>query len=227
MVRVAPPARPAAPGQIRELGAAGLAVARRGEARAEGLVAAAATASSASGLTHRPLAKTPQEPRYPAVRTQSPGAISVQPWPHMGYPTPAARRRTLGRVAGAAQHRGVGDVERRTARRERDDVIDGQVGGAVGGALVAGHRLPCSPRQARSTRALSRCQARVLYSALCRLRLDCRACSVQRLPARLVTTPQTVHSFTRELWMGWLARSIRPRCYAPVCGWAAAVWGRA
>ena len=36
----------------------------------------------------------------------------------------------------------------------------------------------------------------MLYRALCRLRLDCRAWSVQRLPARLVTTPQTVHSFT-------------------------------
>ena len=76
--------------------------------------------------------------------------------------------------------------------------------------------MPCSPRQARSTRALSRCQARVLYRALCLLRLDCRACWVQRLPARLVTTPQTVHSFTRESSTGWLAESIRSRCYA--CG---------
>ena len=37
---------------------------------------------------------------------------------------------------------------------------------------------------------------------------------VQRLPARLATTPQTVHGFTPELWMGWLARSIRSRCHA-------------
>jgi hypothetical protein len=28
-----------------------------------------------------------------------------------------------------------------------------------------------------------------------------------------VTTPQTVHSFTRESSAGWLARSIRLRCY--------------
>jgi hypothetical protein len=48
------------------------------------------------------------------------------------------------------------------------------------------------------------------------LRLDCRACSVQRLPARLVTTPQTVHSFTRESSTGWQARSIRLRCWT--CG---------
>ncbi len=61
--------------------------------------------------------------------------------------------------------------------------------------------------------ALRRCQVLVLYRALCRLRLDWRACSVQRLPARLVTTPQTVHSFTRES-SGGLARSIRLRCYA-------------
>jgi len=39
---------------------------------------------------------------------------------------------------------------------------------------------------------------------------------MQRLPARLVTTPQTVHSFTRESSTGWLARSTRLRCYA--CG---------
>ncbi len=32
---------------------------------------------------------------------------------------------------------------------------------------------------------------------------------MQRLPARLVTTPQTVHSFTRESSAGGLARSIR------------------
>jgi hypothetical protein len=34
-----------------------------------------------------------------------------------------------------------------------------------------------------------------------------------RLPARLVTTPQTVQSFTRASSMGWLAWSIRSRCY--------------
>jgi hypothetical protein len=50
--------------------------------------------------------------------------------------------------------------------------------------------------------------------ALCLLRLDCRAWTVHRLPARLVTTPQTVQSFTRESSIGWLARSIRLRCYA-------------
>ena len=54
----------------------------------------------------------------------------------MGYPAPVGRR-TLRRVARAAQHRGVGDVERRTASGERHDVIDGQVARRVGGALVA------------------------------------------------------------------------------------------
>jgi hypothetical protein len=59
----------------------------------------------------------------------------------MGYPAPVGRR-TLGRVARAAQHLRVGDVERRTASGERDDVIDGQVGGGVGGALVARAPVP-------------------------------------------------------------------------------------
>ena len=54
----------------------------------------------------------------------------------MGYPTPVGRR-TLRRVARAAQHRVIADVERRTASGERDDVIDGQVRGRVGGALIA------------------------------------------------------------------------------------------
>jgi hypothetical protein len=54
----------------------------------------------------------------------------------MGYPAPF-RRRTLRRVARAAQDGGVADVERRTAGCERGDVIDGQVGGRVGGTLIA------------------------------------------------------------------------------------------
>ena len=40
-----------------------------------------------------------------------------------------------------------------------------------------------------------RCNGRVLYRALWWLRFDWRACSVQRLPGRLVTTPHTVQSF--------------------------------
>jgi hypothetical protein len=50
--------------------------------------------------------------------------------------------------------------------------------------------------------------------ALCRPGLERLACAAQRLPARLVTTPQTVHSFTRESSAGGLARSIRSGCYA-------------
>jgi hypothetical protein len=53
----------------------------------------------------------------------------------MGYPAPG--RRTLGRVARAAQHGRVADVYRRTAGGERDDVIDGQVRRSVGGTEVA------------------------------------------------------------------------------------------
>ena len=54
----------------------------------------------------------------------------------MGYPAPVGRR-TLRRVARAAQDGGVADVEQRTAGRERHDVINGQVGSQVGGPLVA------------------------------------------------------------------------------------------
>ena len=86
---------------------------------------------------HRPLAKTPQELGNPAERTHPPGAVWRHLLPPMGYPAPVGRR-TLGRVARAAKHRGVRDVERRTASGERHDVIDGQVRGSVGVALVAG-----------------------------------------------------------------------------------------
>ncbi len=99
-------------------------------------VAAAAIASSASTVTHRPLAKTRQESGNPAEGTHSPGAVSVEAPARKGYPAPVGRC-TLRRVAGAAQHRGVRDVEWRTARGERDDVIDGQVGGSVSGSQVA------------------------------------------------------------------------------------------
>jgi len=83
-----------------------------------------------------PLAKMPHFWRNPAVRTQSPGAVWRHLLRHMGYPAPL-RRRALRGVARAAQHRRVGDVERRTADGERDDVIDAQVRGSVGGTPVA------------------------------------------------------------------------------------------
>jgi hypothetical protein len=55
----------------------------------------------------------------------------------MGYPGPVVGRRALRGVARAAQHGGVADVERGTASGQRDDVIDGQVGGSVGGTSEA------------------------------------------------------------------------------------------
>lgn len=45
---------------------------------------------------------------------------------------------------------------------------------------------------------------------------DRRGCSPQRPVDRLVTTPQTVQSFTHASSTGWPGRSIRSRCYA--CG---------
>ena len=83
-----------------------------------------------------PLAKTPENGRNSAACTQSPGAVRGKAGRRMGYPTPVGRRSLRG-VARAAQHRGVADVERRTAGRQRHDVIDGQVGGRVSRALVA------------------------------------------------------------------------------------------
>jgi hypothetical protein len=69
------------------------------------------------------------------------GAVSAEARPHVCYPAPV-RRRTLRRVAGAAQHGGVADGEWRTASGERDDVINGQTGGSVGGAAVARAPVP-------------------------------------------------------------------------------------
>ena len=74
---------------------------------------------------------------------------------HMGYPTPVGRR-ALRRVARAAEHGGVDDVERRTASGERHDVIDGQVGGRVGGTLVA--RAPVAVLTAPGTEHAARPQ---------------------------------------------------------------------
>jgi hypothetical protein len=73
--------------------------------------------------------------RNPAACTQREGAVGASARRRIGYPAPL--RRTLRRVARPAQHRAVADVERRTASGERGDVVDGQVGGGVGGALVA------------------------------------------------------------------------------------------
>ncbi len=58
-----------------------------------------------------------------------------------GLPHPG-RSCTVRRVAGSAQHRAVGDVERSTASGERHDVIDGQVAGVVRGTEVARAPVP-------------------------------------------------------------------------------------
>ncbi len=87
-----------------------------------------------SGITL--LAKAPEIGRNSAECTQSPGAVGAQARRPRVYPAPVGRR-TLRRVARAAQHRGVGDVERRTASGERHDVVDRQVTRGVGGTQVA------------------------------------------------------------------------------------------
>ena len=74
------------------------------------------------------------------------GAV-FQPEPTVhGYPTRVGLtdlwRRTLRRVARSTEHRAVGDVERRAAGCERHDVINGQVAGRMGVALVARAPVP-------------------------------------------------------------------------------------
>ena len=88
----------------------------------------------------------------PVVRTStliSPVIAAAQPrasastlgWRETSFQTswvgPALASGTLRRVAQAAQNRAVADVDGRTASGERHDVIDGQVGGAMGVAHVA------------------------------------------------------------------------------------------
>lgn len=79
--------------------------------------------------------------RNPAERTHARGAVLQEGRTRVWGP-PVGLRRPLGRVAGTAEHRAVGDVEGRTAGGERDDVIDGQVGGSVGGTLIARAPVP-------------------------------------------------------------------------------------
>jgi hypothetical protein len=64
------------------------------------------------------------------------GAVFQERRTCVGGP-PVGVSRTLGRVTRATEHRAVADVERRTASGERDDVINGQVAGGMGVALVA------------------------------------------------------------------------------------------
>jgi LuxR family maltose regulon positive regulatory protein len=143
-------------------------------------------------------------------------------WRHllrrMGYPAPVGRRALRG-VAGAAQHRAVGDVERGAASGERDDVVDGQVRGLVGWTPVA--RPPVAvltPPGTQHAGAETLPGPRAVQSVV---PTPVGLPSVLSAPtaARLVTTPQTVHSFTRRSSMGWVARSIRSGCYIEGCGW--------
>ncbi len=86
--------------------------------------------------------------RNSAACTHPRGAVRAHVGAPMGYPAPVGRR-TLGRVAGAAQHRGVADVERRSASSERHNVIDSQIARRMGGALVA--RAPAAVLTAPGT----------------------------------------------------------------------------
>ena len=85
---------------------------------------------------HHPTGEDPGKARNAAACTQSRGAVFQQLRTRVWGP-PLADIRALRRVAGATEHRAVAVVEGRTASGERHDVVDGQVAGRVGGALVA------------------------------------------------------------------------------------------
>ena len=145
MVSFAPPARPAPRTEVRELRAAGRAVARRCEDRAEDHRRGrghrlGGVSAHASPHWRNPPRKGETRPRAHSRGARSGrglGAIARG----MGYPTPVGRC-ALRRVARSAQHGGIADVEWRTASGERHDVIDGQVRRGVGGALVARAPVP-------------------------------------------------------------------------------------
>ena len=219
MVGVAPPARPAPPAEVRELGAAGRAVARRCEDRAEGhrrgrgqrLEGVSAHASPhwrkppKTGET-RPCAHDWE------ARTSGQGVVWVPPvGPSCVHEAPFVaelheRHSTavLARSNGAPPSMSAttwstvrsrvgwaGCRDHRPGTRSRAGRRGGRSSAWTGGSIA----------DPRGRDGWHRCPTGA-------------ACSLQRLPARLVTTPQTVHSFTRESSMGWLVRSIRSGCYA-------------
>ena len=127
MVGVAPPARPAPPAEVRELGAAGRAVARRCEDRAEGHRRGRGLASRASALMRDPTGENPPKFAKPGrvhtvARARSSRTEVTRVW---GPPVGPAAHPSSSCTSGRAPR--VGDVERRTASGERHDVIDGQV----------------------------------------------------------------------------------------------------
>jgi hypothetical protein len=128
---------------------------------------------------------------------------------------PVALSGTLRRVARAAEDGAVADVDRRAASRERHDVIDGQVGGAVGRALVsrapvamlatpgaehAGAETLPGPRAVQGVVTAAVGLAGVLSAAATRAAGDD------------TTDPADLHRPNRR-WPGSV-RSIRSRCYA-------------
>ena len=178
------------------------------------MVADAATASTALALMRRPLAKTPKNretrPREHRRRARS-GGRRVATWA-----TPSPVDAPFVELLERHRHRRVRDVEWRTARGERHDVIDRQVGGSVRRALVA--RAPVAVPTAPGTQDAG---AEPLPGAgavqgVVPTAVGLAGVLRAALPARLVTTPQTVHTSIPESSAGWVARTIRSGCYA--CG---------
>jgi hypothetical protein len=171
-------------------------------------------------LCSAPLAITPkttetwEQPRLP-------GAGSPACRPLRRPPPPPALRALVARAARRQPSRGrvaVDDVRGDQVRRGDSDSAAPVRAGRRGQGqqqrpcTLVLHAVPA--RLAGGTPALARRASRPGHDAGGRVPVVAGA--DHAAPARLVTTPQTVQSSTRESSTGWLTRSIRLRCYA--CG---------
>jgi hypothetical protein len=204
MVGVAPPARPAPPAEVRELGAAGRAVARRCEARAEGHRRGRGhrlegVRAHASPHWRKPRKRSETRPRAHDWEARTSGSAE----PACGDPRSA--RRAFTRRAPLAEF-----LDRHSTRvlagsngapPSMSAVTWSSVRSRVGCAGCSGpspgQTSPCWP----TWRAIIRPDRRVHRGSAWTWWLapmpDRRGCSPQRPVGRLVTTPQTAQSFTR------------------------------
>ena len=137
MVGVAPPARPAPTAEVRELGAAGRAVARRREARAEGHRRGRGHRLEGVSAHASPHWRKPPKTGETRPRAHSRAARSAHKRVAIWSTPPRPVDAPLVELHDRHSTELLRDVERRTACGERHDVVDGQVRGSVGGAQVA------------------------------------------------------------------------------------------
>ena len=110
------------------------------------IVADVASASRASALIHRPTGENPDKGRNPAVRTQSPGAVSGDRRATMGYPAPRSSRPSSSCTSGTARR----CWRCRTACRRRPAVRrDRRSSRMLGGQSARSQGTSCRARHAR------------------------------------------------------------------------------